>query len=366
MNIIDVRAQMPNYEQYKNWQRSGDITGIAIHHSATANRETGAPTGDAFSFFDYQVHGRGWTHGGYNYVVLGDGRIQYALDENIAAYHAGFKDPTDAQGLEQGQYWNNHYLAICLAGWFSENRTYSTADGTTQPIPNDFTRPTAAQWEALLALLKYLLTKYHIPVENVRGHRELRGNHTQCPGLNFDPAQLRQKLEGLSPASPPAPTPNPGEHVLLFTDTGDTFSAALSYIWKFQPDVSFAPHTAASKWLYYTAVGNISADLLSEYQQQGAKLVQHVAGSLDTIQQQLDALVAQNQRFLPPTASEPDADQLARYTVQPGDTLSRIALQFYGKASLWPVIFAANRDTLADPGRLRVGQELIVPAQARE
>jgi len=207
VNITDLRAQMPNYNAYKDWQRPGDILGIAIHHSATANRRTGAPTGDAFAFFNYHVNVRGWMHGGYNYVIPGSGEIQYALDEKISAYHAGFKDPQDALKLEHGQYWNNHYLAICVAGWFANNRTYSDEHGT-HPIPNQHTHLNQAQLNSLLALIRQLMDKYNIPIENVRGHRELAGNATQCPGPNVDPAQIRHLLRQ-SPPPPPLPTDEP-------------------------------------------------------------------------------------------------------------------------------------------------------------
>ena len=93
LNINDVRAEMPNYQNYKDWQRSGQILGIAVHHSATVDRVTGAPLGTARTFFDYHVNTRGWAHGGYNYVIPGDGTVEYALDEKISAYHAGFKEP---------------------------------------------------------------------------------------------------------------------------------------------------------------------------------------------------------------------------------------------------------------------------------
>lgn len=33
-------------------------------------------------------------------------------------------------------------------------------------------------------------------------------------------------------------------------------------------------------------------------------------------------------------------------TVQDGDTLSGLALQFYGSAALWPMLFAANAEGL--------------------
>jgi polar amino acid transport system substrate-binding protein len=52
------------------------------------------------------------------------------------------------------------------------------------------------------------------------------------------------------------------------------------------------------------------------------------------------------------------------YVVQPGDTLSRIARQFYGdaRAASWQRIYEANRDVIGDdPGRLRVGMRLQIP-----
>lgn len=50
------------------------------------------------------------------------------------------------------------------------------------------------------------------------------------------------------------------------------------------------------------------------------------------------------------------------YTVERGDTLSHIAKRFYGKASRWNEIFAANRDQLSDPDRIQPGQVLKIPA----
>ncbi len=379
LNINDVRADMPNYENYKDWQRSGEILGIAVHHSATADRTSGAPIGNAQSFFDYHVNTRGWAHGGYNYVITGDGSVQYALDEKISAYHAGFKDPDNSEGLEQGQYWNNHYLAICLSGWFSDNRTYRDPDGHTQPIPNNYTTPTVAQQESLVELIQQLRIKYEILVQNVRGHRELAGNSTICPGHNFDPAQLRAKLRALDEAEPgppsepdPQPSITPGEHVLLLPDADKYLTAAMTYIWKFQPDVSFSVDEAAGRWSYVTAIGDneeISDNQLAQLRSAGAKLVQRIAGTPDAVQTTLDELVELELRFLmPPTEPtpkpkpEPTPEETWRtYIVQPGDTLSLIARQMHGQSSLWRIIFEANRDVLSDPGRIHPGQALKIP-----
>jgi nucleoid-associated protein YgaU len=50
------------------------------------------------------------------------------------------------------------------------------------------------------------------------------------------------------------------------------------------------------------------------------------------------------------------------YTVVKGDTLSKIARKYYGRASQYPKIFDANRDQLDDPDRIKPGQVLKIPA----
>lgn len=50
------------------------------------------------------------------------------------------------------------------------------------------------------------------------------------------------------------------------------------------------------------------------------------------------------------------------YKVQPGDSLSKIAKEFYGDASKYQRIFEANRDKLENPDRIQAGQELVIPS----
>lgn len=49
------------------------------------------------------------------------------------------------------------------------------------------------------------------------------------------------------------------------------------------------------------------------------------------------------------------------YVIQEGDTLYKIAIRFYGRASFWQRIRNANRATISTDGRLRVGQKIILP-----
>ncbi len=65
------------------------------------------------------------------------------------------------------------------------------------------------------------------------------------------------------------------------------------------------------------------------------------------------------------TAPEPGAQQAGdaprTHTVVKGDTLSKIARQYYGNANRWQPIFDANRDILKDPDRIYPGQVLKIP-----
>jgi nucleoid-associated protein YgaU len=60
------------------------------------------------------------------------------------------------------------------------------------------------------------------------------------------------------------------------------------------------------------------------------------------------------------TVEQPEAEA-TYYTVQRGDTLSKIAQQHYGNASKYPAIFEANRPMLKDPDKIYPGQKLRIP-----
>lgn len=53
--------------------------------------------------------------------------------------------------------------------------------------------------------------------------------------------------------------------------------------------------------------------------------------------------------------------QSRTYTVQAGDSLSKISRQFYGNPNEYMKIFEANRDRLADPNQIQPGQQLVIP-----
>ncbi len=49
------------------------------------------------------------------------------------------------------------------------------------------------------------------------------------------------------------------------------------------------------------------------------------------------------------------------YTVQRGDSLSKIAKKYYGNAAKYPVIFEANREVIKNPDLIYPSQQLRIP-----
>lgn len=65
------------------------------------------------------------------------------------------------------------------------------------------------------------------------------------------------------------------------------------------------------------------------------------------------------------TASRPagsSAEEVVTYyEIRKGDTLSGIALRFYGDAGEYPRLFEANREVIKDPDRIFPGQKIRIP-----
>jgi nucleoid-associated protein YgaU len=60
-------------------------------------------------------------------------------------------------------------------------------------------------------------------------------------------------------------------------------------------------------------------------------------------------------------AGVPSSATARTYTVQPGDSLSKISKHFYGDPNMYMKIFDANKDKLSDPDKVKVGTELRIP-----
>ncbi|MGE0440112.1 MAG: LysM peptidoglycan-binding domain-containing protein [Gemmatimonadales bacterium] len=65
------------------------------------------------------------------------------------------------------------------------------------------------------------------------------------------------------------------------------------------------------------------------------------------------------------SAPEPQAEQapvVRTHTVVKGDSLSKIAKQYYGKVTLWKMLYEANKAVVgANPDLIKPGQVLVIP-----
>ena len=120
---------------------------LIVHHTATARIAT-----DFESVKKYHVAVRGWDDIGYHYFIGADGYVQKGRADNVVGAHC------------RADSMNQRSLGICVVGHF------------------DFEAAGMEQLTSLTLLLRALLLRHQIPVENILGHGEVTGSETSCPG----------------------------------------------------------------------------------------------------------------------------------------------------------------------------------------
>lgn len=154
--MIDRRTRALGYPSngaYKRRSKS-DIKNIVWHYSATIR--SGSTEDVMRGHENYWRSSHGWDIGGYHYFIGRDGTILWNYDLEISTYGASGANP--------------YSMHVCCE-----------ASGT------DYTQ---AQVEARNNLTLWLLTNdlKHLNGQSVRGHKEMPGNNTPCPGYSV--AQL--------------------------------------------------------------------------------------------------------------------------------------------------------------------------------
>ncbi len=181
----------------------------------------------------------------------------------------------------------------------------------------------------------------------------------------------------MEPTNAPRDVPAGARGVQGWMDVDDAAEAAPEYA----RDVPRRPPLVPSAGLTGADQGNASVGQATTTQQgrRNAGDVAAIQRRLDELSEQL-ALRGQTERTAeragkaapsptpPPPTVEPvrrsvPVTPLARYTVQAGDTLTRIANTYYGSKShvVINAIFDANRASLASPDQVSVGLELLLP-----
>jgi len=140
------------------------IDSVVVHHSAGAWRKDRDTLQQLKDYANYHVKSRGWPGIGYHYAIDPAGAVFKTNPLTRACYHA------------KGG--NAHSVGVVLIG-----------DFTSEP-------PAEKQWDALRLLLAEL--KRGLPgLRELKGHREVEGSSTACPGNRLTAAMLDELREAL-------------------------------------------------------------------------------------------------------------------------------------------------------------------------
>lgn len=101
---------------------------------------------------------------------------------------------------------------------------------------------------------------------------------------------------------------------------------------------------------------------VTELRRERDRLLAEVASTRTASRTTQQAVSAPSRPRGEPVRETPEPESTAgRYTVEEGDTLTRISLKQYGTMSRWHDIFEANRDILDNENSLRIGMVLRIP-----
>lgn len=141
--VVDVIHEMAYHAEMRYETRPlSNIRYLVIHHTRTS------PDVPPHELARQHVERIGWPGIGYHFVVAADGTVYQTNDLRTVSFHA--------------RQFNPMAVGIALAGEFSSQG------------------PPAVQVDSVARLCVYLLRELDLPVESVRGHRDLV--YTTCPG----------------------------------------------------------------------------------------------------------------------------------------------------------------------------------------
>lgn len=133
------------------------VTYIVVHYSATPIEKD-----YTVKDIDKMHRARGFKEIGYHYFIRKNGTVEIGRD---LSQPGRFEIGAHSQGE------NDESIGICYEGGVRDSNRNLGFDSRT-----------AAQTEAMIALIKKLQLRF--PKAVVRGHRDMPGAATQCPGFN--------------------------------------------------------------------------------------------------------------------------------------------------------------------------------------
>ena len=292
--MVDLRND-PRIMRVSNTRAVSQIRRSARHHSGTA-------TGDVFAFQNHWRGTLGWITGGYHFVILLNGFIQWVYDWHVVSNGVGGH--------------NTDTIHVCLVG---NGRFTPEQERAYEWLMNNHIRVAVPA----------------ITIPNVLGHREFPGHASNaCPGINM--ANVRARLSGPVAPQPPTP-PNPPAGNLFPVGTIVQFQGGAHHV------SSSATASSGSRTAGRARVTALAPNARNQY---------HLVGNQGGAGDQNSNVHGWVQASL---VEEAPTSQPTIHIVVRGDTIDGIAAR-YGTTRAELV----RLNNLANPNLIRIGQEIRI------
>ncbi len=152
--FVDIRDTIPGDSFNWSWVRPlFQVKYLAIHHSASPDNQT------PVEIANYHINNNGWGGIGYHFVIAKDGTVYYVGDISTAR--------ANVANL------NEQVIGICLVGNFTSGQV-----------------PSQEQLDSAHQLCDFFINHFSdlsnvSSWDAVKGHKELPGQATTCPGDNW-------------------------------------------------------------------------------------------------------------------------------------------------------------------------------------
>lgn len=152
--FVDIRDSIPGDSFNWSWVRPlNQVNYLAIHHTAGPDNQT------PDEIANFHINNNGWGGIGYHFLIAKDGVVFYVGDISTAR--------ANVANL------NDQVLGICLVGNFTSGRV-----------------PSGEQMDSVHNLCDFFINNYPdlsnvTSWDAVKGHKELPGQSTTCPGDNW-------------------------------------------------------------------------------------------------------------------------------------------------------------------------------------
>jgi len=262
--ITDLTDSLPHHPSRHFPTRAlSDIRYVVIHHSATP------PNISLKRIAETHVKGRGWAGIGYHFVIKASGEICQTNPLNVICR-------TGTWGVE-----------VCLLGNFT------------------YTVPPEAQLESCAHLCAYLLSELGLPLERIKGARELIA--TASPGRQWmeGRAWKNDLLKRVQAIQEEVGMHKPVWHYVLFRQHPDDLARrdwenAANYIARFRPTCGFSIDDARNAQ-YVTIIGGedgVSREEEETLKAAGCRVERVARPTPEETKRLLDEMARKGQRFL--------------------------------------------------------------------